>query len=152
MLNSLKFFFKKPDLSETDEKITDELELLCGIMIEAASIDGTIDKNEILKIQSSLIDLFHENSSEVEPILKSCLERHNESKSLHSYTSKINKLFSNEKKIILLEILWEIVLVDGKIHDFESNLIRRLSGLMYISDIDCGNTKKRALAKITNSE
>ena len=107
---------------------------------------------EILKIQSSLTELFYENSSDVEPILKSCLEKYNEPNSLYSFTSKINKSFSNEKKISLLEILWEIVLVDGKIHDFESNLIRRLSGLMYISDIDCGNTKKRALEKISNSK
>ena len=69
-------------------------------MIEAASIDGAIEKNEVLKIQSSLIEIFHENSSEVEPILQSCLEKYNEPKSLYSYTSKINKLFSNEKRLI----------------------------------------------------
>ena len=35
-----------------------------------------------------------------------------------------------------------------KIHDFESNLIRRLSGLLYVSDVDCGNAKKRSLKKV----
>ena len=58
------------------------------------------------------------------------------------------KFFEKSQKILLLEILWEIILADGEIHDYESNLIRRLAGLMYISDIDCGNAKKRALAKI----
>ena len=41
-----------------------------------------------------------------------------------------------------------IILSDGKVHDFESNLIRRLSGLLYISDIHSGNARKRALDKI----
>ena len=55
-----------------------------------------------------------------------------------------------KKKIILIETLWEIVLEDKKIHEFESNLIRRLAGLLYVSDISCGNAKKRALVKIEN--
>ena len=47
----------------------------------------------------------------------------NEPNSLHFFTSKLNKSFDNNKKIILLEILWEIVLSDKKIHDFESHFI-----------------------------
>ena len=39
---------------------------------------------------------------------------------------------------------WEVILADNEIHDFESNLLRRLAGLLYISDIECGNAKKRA--------
>ena len=50
----------------------------------------------------------------------------------------------------MIETLWEIVLSDGQIHDFESNLIRRLAGLLYVSDIDSGNARKRALNKNQN--
>ena len=53
-----------------------------------------------------------------------------------------------KKKMLLIEVLWEIILEDGKIHDFESNLIRRLSGLLYISDVNCGNAKKNAEANL----
>ena len=49
--------------------------------------------------------------------------------------------------MLLIETLWEIVLSDGEVHDFESNLIRRLAGLLYISDVDSGNAKIRALDK-----
>jgi uncharacterized tellurite resistance protein B-like protein len=38
-------------------------------------------------------------------------------------------------------------LEDGELHHFESNLMRRLAGLLYISDVQCGNAKKRALKK-----
>ena len=145
MLNSLKNIFSQSEVA--NHKSIDDLHLLCGLMIEAANIDGHIDQKEVDKISKVLIDIFHEEPSEVEAELKKCLDELEEHKSLHSFTSQINQSFSNEKKIILLEILWEIILEDGKLHDFESNLIRRLSGLLYISDVQCGHAKKRALKK-----
>ena len=54
--------------------------------------------------------------------------------------------------MLLIETLWEIVLSDGEVHEFESNLIRRLAGLLYISDVSCGNAKKRALVKLGSNK
>ncbi|MDC0056763.1 TerB family tellurite resistance protein [Alphaproteobacteria bacterium] len=150
MLNSLKNIFHQAEDVHQDD--TDHLHLLSGLMMEAANIDGQVDQQEVNKISKVLINTFHEDPSAVEAELKKCLEELGMHKPLHSFTSQINKSFSNEKKIILLEILWEIILEDGEVHDFESNLIRRLAGLLYISDINCGNAKKRALNKITNNE
>ena len=133
--------------SEEDKKDTDNLELLSGLMIEAAYTDGQIDEIETNRIKLSLINVFEEDPKEVDSILQDALKNKNNSKSLHHYTSLINKNFSNEKKLLLIESLWEIVLSDGEIHDYESNLIRRLAGLLYISDVDSGNAKKRALDK-----
>ena len=146
MLNSLKNLFQQSE--KKNQNNTSDLRLLSGLMIEAASIDGHVDQQEVNKISKVLIDIFHEEHSAVEIELKKCLDELGEHKSHHSFTSLITQSFSNEKKIILLEILWEIILEDGKLHDFESNLIRRLSGLLYISDVQCGNAKKRALKKL----
>ena len=85
------------------------------------------------------------------PHIKDFRERikiNGESISKDYVTNFINKNFDNNKKLLLIEALWEIVLSDGKIHDYESNLIRRLAGLLYISDINSGNARKRALNKI----
>ena len=123
------------------------LELLCGLMIEAAYTDGNIDSSELNKIKLILINIFSEDPKEVNLVLEKAEENKNNSKSLHHYTSFINKNFDDKKKILLIETLWEIVFSDGEIHDFESNLIRRLAGLLYISDVDSGNAKKRALDK-----
>ncbi len=126
------------------------LELLCGLMIEAAYTDGQIDEIEINKIRSSLVNVFAEDQKEVNLAIEQAITNKNNSKSLHYYTSHINKNFDDNSKLLLVEALWEIVSSDGDIHDFESNLIRRLAGLLYISDIDSGNAKKRALNKYTN--
>ena len=146
MINSLKKFFQQTEIIEN--QTSEDLYLLCGLMIEAANVDGNLDNNEINKISESLITIFEEDPILVKLQLEKCLDEVDNNKSLHSFTSKINKTFSESKKTVLLEVLWEIILEDGKIHDFESNLIRRLAGLLYISDIICGQAKKKAMKKI----
>ena len=146
MLQSLKNIFSNPDI--TQEKKNEDLDILSGLMIEAAYTDGSISEDEINKISSSLINIFKENPKLVEESLSKALENKDNTRSLYFYTSKLNKSFSNEKKILLIEVLWEVILSDNKIHDFETNLIRRLAGLLYISDVECGNAKKRANKKI----
>ena len=144
MLSLLKNILNNQN-SQEDNNSNKDLELLCGLMIEAAYTDGKVDESELNKIKLSLINIFSEDPKEVDLILEKAEENKNNSKSLHHYTSFINKNFNEKKKILLIEVLWEIVLSDGDVHDFESNLIRRLAGLLYISDVDSGNAKKRAL-------
>ena len=147
MINLLKNILSNKNSKEEKED-NKGLELLCGLMIEAAYTDGQIDKYELNKIKLSLINIFGADLNEVDLVIKAAINNKDNSKSLHHYTSYINKNFTDEKKLHLIEVLWEIVLSDGEVHDFESNLIRRLAGLLYISDVNSGNAKKRALDKI----
>ena len=147
MINLLKNFFENKEIDKDSKE--SNLELLCGLMIEAANSDGDIGTEEIQKIRETLTNTFKENPEEVDSVLERSIQNSNNSKSLYYYSSKINKNYSDEKKIKLIEILWEIVLADGQLHDYESSIIRRLSGLLYISDINSGNARKRALSKIS---
>ena len=146
MINLLKNILNQKN-SKDDEEGNKNLELICGLMIEAAFTDGKIEESELKKIKFSLVNVFGEDLEEVDLVLHEAVKNKNNSKSLHYYTSLINKNFDDNKKLLLIEALWEIVLSDGEIHDFESNLIRRLAGLLYISDVNSGNARKRALNK-----
>ena len=145
MINLLKNILNNPNV--TEDNSNKNLELLCGLMIEAAYTDGQIDTNELNKIKFSLVNVFDEDPKEINVVLEEALKNKNNSKSLHYYTSFINKNFDQDKKLLLIETLWEIILSDDEIHDFESNLLRRLAGLLYISDVNAGNARKRALDK-----
>ena len=147
MINLLRNFFENKEIDQNSED--SNLELLCGLMIEAANSDGDIGAEETKKIRETLINIFKENPDKVDSVLEQSIKNSNNSKSLYYYSSKINKNYSDKKKILLIEILWEIVLADGQVHDYESSIIRRLSGLLYISDINSGNARKRALSKIS---
>ena len=147
MLQSLKNIFAS-DQGVSVETQNKELDLLSGLMIEAAYTDGKVTQAELNKISSSLINVFKEDSEAVEVSLTKAFENKDNSRSLFYYTSKLNKSYSNEKKIKLIEVLWEVILSDNEIHDFETNLIRRLAGLLYISDVQCGKAKIRASNKV----
>ena len=143
MLQSLKNIFANDQILNAETKNT-EIDILSGLMIEAANTDGEVTQEELNKISYSLINVFKEDPKAVEVSLTKAFENKDNSKSLYYYTSKLNKSYSNENKIKLIEVLWEIILADNEIHDFETNLIRRLAGLLYISDVECGNAKIRA--------
>ena len=143
MLQSLKKIFAGDQILN-DETENKEIDILSGLMIEAANTDGEVTQDELNKISNSLINVFKEDPKVVEVSLTKAFENKDNSKSLYYYTSKLNKSYSNENKIKLIEVLWEIILADNEIHDFETNLIRRLAGLLYITDVECGNAKIRA--------
>ena len=143
MLQSLKNIFASEQILNAETENT-EIDILSGLMIEAANTDGEVTQEELNKISHSLINVFKEDPKAVEVSLTKAFENKDNSKSLYYYTSKLNKSYSNENKIKIIEVLWEIILADNEIHDFETNLIRRLAGLLYISDVECGNAKIRA--------
>ena len=147
MLQSLKNIFASDQNLNVEIK-NKEIDILSGLMIEAANTDGEVTQEELNKISYSLINVFKEDPNVVEVSLTKAFENKDNSKSLYYYTSKLNKSYSDEQKIKLIEVLWEIILADNEVHDFETNLIRRLAGLLYISDVECGNAKIRAGKKV----
>ena len=147
MLQSLRNIFSS-NINQNHEDHIKDIDILTGLMIEAANTDGNVSNDEVDKISVSLINIFKEHPKDVEVAISKALNDKDNSNSLHFYTSKLNKSFSHEKKLLLIEVLWEVILSDNEIHDFESNLLRRLAGLLYISDIECGNAKKRANYKV----
>ena len=146
MFQSLKNIFSA-DKGIDLENENSEIDILSGLMIEAANTDGKITQEELNKISNSLINVFKEDPKIVEESLSKAFENKDNSRSLYFYTSKLNKSYKYEQKIQLIEVLWEIILADNELHDFETNLIRRLAGLLYISDVECGNEKIRAANK-----
>jgi len=48
----------------------------------------------------------------------------------------------------VIEMLWEVAYADGQLHDYEANLLRRITGLLYVSDRESGEARKRVLARL----
>ena len=51
----------------------------------------------------------------------------------------------------MIEMLWEVALADGDIHHYESNLVRRVAGLLYVPDPESGAARKRVLQRLKSS-
>jgi len=49
----------------------------------------------------------------------------------------------------MIEMLWEVAYADGSLHDFESNMLRRVAGLLYVTDRESGDARKRVVARLS---
>ncbi len=130
-----KKFFKKEKKNEKKENI-----LIAALLIHAAKIDENYTNDEKDLIKRALINLYSINSQEVDELLKVAETKEHESNQILEFTREI-KNKSMEFRLKIIEILWKIVYSDGTSDNYESNLIRRLCGLLYISDKDSGMIK-----------
>ena len=71
-----------------------------------------------------------------------------ESVAWQGFTRAIKDALPPEERIGVLEMLWEVVYADGRLHDYEASLLRRVAGLLYVSDRDSGEARLRVLARL----
>jgi len=136
-----KFFGKK-----NEENINNKNILITALLIHAAKIDDNYTDVEKEIIKKALITLNAITPNEAEELLKKAEKIEQESNQIVAFTREIKKS-SIEFRLKIIEILWKIVYSDGSSDSYESNLIRRVCGLLYISDRDSGMIK----LKIKNS-
>ena len=138
--------FKNKEKDKTNDN--DFLFKVASLLIHAAKIDEiyTDDEKEIIK--ETLIKLGAENSDIDKIMSKASLDEENSNQIL-DFTREI-KNTSESSKIKIIEALWEIIYSNKKADMYESNLMRRLTGLLYLDKKIVGDIKekiKKDLAK-----
>ena len=136
-----KFFEKKKE-----ENINNKHILITALLIHAAKIDDNYTDVEKGIIKKALISLNAITMNEAEELLQKAEKIEQESNQIVMFTREI-KRNSMEFRLKIIEILWKIVYSDGSSDSYESNLIRRVCGLLYVSDRDSGMIK----LKVKNS-
>jgi uncharacterized tellurite resistance protein B-like protein len=153
MIKFLKNLFSKKQSDQKSNKVEtykdledfDVIEAVAVMLLRAANIDGNKDEKEILLIKKLLNEQFNLDLNEVNLLIAASSEKEEASADLYKWSKIINDNYSKEKKNIVFSLMCEIVNADGVIDPFESNFIRRLSGLLYISDKEAGIIKKKIL-------
>ena len=138
----LKNLFKKKEKDSSNNKNV----LIIALLIHAAKIDENYTENEKKIIKKVIIDLNKISSNQADELLKLAEEKEKESNQIIEFTKEVKK-YSMEFRLKIIEILWKIVYSDASSDSYESNLIRRVCGLLYISDRDSGMIK----LKVKNS-
>jgi uncharacterized tellurite resistance protein B-like protein len=132
-----KIFKKKKEENSESNNI-----LVAALLIHAAKIDEdyTVKEKEIIK--KAMIHLYEITSGEAEELIKKAENKEQESNQIVEFTKEIKKR-PMEFRHKIIEILWKIVYSDRTNDMYESNLIRRVCGLLYVSDKDSGEIKIR---------
>ena len=134
----LKNIFKKKQEKEDRKSI-----LITALLIHAAKIDDnyTIKEKEIIK--KALIDLKLIEPNEFDRLLNKAEIKEQDSNQIIEFTKEIKKT-PMEFRLKVIEILWKIIYSDDVADNYESNLIRRICGLIYDSDKESGEIKLKA--------
>jgi uncharacterized tellurite resistance protein B-like protein len=115
----------------------EELRLAAAaLLIHASQIDGHVDPEERKKLKELLKSRFGIDDAELRRILKEAEALEHDSVDLYSFTSVLCRGLDQEGRQRIVEMLWEIVLADGVLHEFESNLVWRASELLGVSTHD----------------
>ena len=137
--------FKKIFDKKKKEKINNNM-LVAALLIHAAKIDENYSNIEKEIIKKALINLNLITPPEADDLMIKAEKKEQESNQIIEFTREIKKN-SMKFRMKIIEILYEIIYSDGSNDNYESNLIRRICGLLYVSDKDSGIIK----LKVKNS-
>ena len=122
--------------------------LIAALLVHAAKIDDNYTNAEKELIKKALIELNSISQSEADELLINAEKKEQESNQIVEFTKEVKKS-SMEFRLKIIEIIWKIVYSDGASDNYESNLVRRLCGLLYVSDRDSGMIKSKVQENIT---
>ena len=116
---------------------------IAALLVHAANIDGIYSSHE-KELICNFIKSYLDDDANL--ILKKAEEIENNSNQLLNYTNII-KGNSLEIKKDIIEHLWKVIISDNNVDQYESNLMRRICGLIYFSDKECGEIKLKLTKK-----
>lgn len=128
----------------------DELQLaVAALLLEAAVVvDGDFDPHEREIVRRLLQRCFSLSANDAGLLVVAAERRVEMSSQLFGFTSTVNSRLSRERKIEIIEMLWEVAYADGVLDPLEDTLLRRIAGLIDVSDHERGEAKRRVLLRL----
>ena len=134
-------FLKNKNSSEKTVNDDELLSKTASLLIHAAKIDENYTNKEKLIVEKTLLEL-GANKEKLDELMKIAEENEKNSNQILDFTKDIKNTNENFK-IKLIESLWKIIYSDENSDMYESNLMRRLSGLLYLENKMVGDIKEK---------
>lgn len=119
-----------------------------ALLVEAARMDGRVEAVERRRIVEVLAHYFHLPGEQAQSLLDQAIPVAERSVQLAGFARTLKDGMDSEARVGLIEMLWEVVYADGRVDDYEANLVRRLAGLLHVPDQDAGAARKRVKARL----
>ena len=126
---------------EKNKNNNDNFIKIAALLIHAAKIDEDYTNLEKKIIEQTIVD-FGAKKDDLEFIMKKAKEIEENSNQILDFTKEVKSL-ENQKKIRIIETLWKIIYSNREADIFETNLMRRLGGLLYIDNKTLGDIKEK---------
>ena len=127
-------------------------QLVTGLMVEAAGADGQIADDESRLISEIIAAQFELSEAEMATILVEAVNDFDGRIEIHSLMRQLRNVADYEERVGVLELVWMVVLSDNRLDKIEAQLMRRLAGLLFISDVDSGLAARTARKRLGIAE
>lgn len=149
---TIKNFFDKyislsSDSADDHSSETDEHALrlaTAALLIEMTRADYEVKEEERRVVNKSIKSKFKLTQSETEELISLAEEEVDQAVSSHQFTALINKAFTPEQKVKIVEYLWRVAYADAELEKYEEHLVRKLADLLYVPHPDFIAAKHRA--------
>ena len=139
------FDFLKDKTADKSKRELSLIEVAC-LLIHASKIDQNYTEKEKEIVKKTLLNL-DTNPNEIEKIVKEAEKIESDSNQILDFTKNLKNV-DEEIKLIIVESLREIIYSDNKADMYEANLMRRLTGLLYLDPKKVGEIKERINLKL----
>ena len=144
-----EFTSQNADIAENEIKLA---RAVAALLVEAAMADGNIDEIEHKHIRHMLETQLNLSADDAKAMLAQSLASHEDRIEIHSLTRHIRQDTDVADRSVILEMVWMVVLADGSLNAHESQLMRRLAGLLFVDDVESGMAAKRARHRLGLAE
>lgn len=147
MLKAIKKFFEESISPDTQDDVEHRLKLAtAALFIEMMQQDGKKTDNEEKKVKEVLQTKFALSETETHELFYLAHEEASQAVDFYQFTSLIHQYFSQDKKIKIVEYLWEIAYADNHLDAYEEHMIRRIADLIYVTHQDFIKAKHKVLS------
>ena len=154
MMNIVKRFFAKQSADATTRQATghDIRVAVCALCIEIARIDHRFTQEELDILVALLQDKYDLSKAHIDELMEEANRELEESVDLWQFARLINENYSPAEKMDIMEMLWQIVFVDGKMDAHEHYLMGKLSSLLRLSHDQLIEAKLKVLKPESSSK
>ncbi|WP_026380279.1 tellurite resistance TerB family protein [Afifella pfennigii] len=125
LLNSVGSDDDTPTFTDDDKRLA-----FAALMVHCVAVDGVAGAGELAKVRAILKAEYGLSGAALEELIEEAKRVDAEAIDLYRFTSVLKRQMSIEERIRAVERLWEIVYVDGEVHEFEDNLVWRVAELL----------------------
>ena len=118
---------------------------VASLLIHSAKIDENFTEKEKQIIKKALIEM-GAKADKIDEIIEEAEKKEKDSNQILDFTREVKNI-SEDKKKLIIEALWNIIYSDKNADMYETNLMRRLSGLLYLDNKVVGDIKEKVIKK-----
>ena len=149
MFKTVAQWLKSDNTQKLEADNADELAgLVTALMVEAALADGTVAADEAALTANVIAQQFDLSAEKARQMTNEAIKQGKERVELHSLLRRLREQSDYEERLGVLEMVWMVVLADGRLDHIEAQLMRRLAGLLFVSDVDSGLAAQKAKSNL----